>query len=427
MTSRKRRRFAVLAVFTCLLVLAACSGPDNDGNDSATATPTESTSVEVTTEAPAEPTATTTTEPTAEPTATTEPTATSSPTPEPTATPTTEPTATPTATATATATEPPGGGQALEIDGQPVAQVIQADPSGADLYAISNDTLYRSDDAGDSWSEVGPAAPGRMIVALNDPTMLMAGDRDTCGRGESDYPFSRSYDGGQTWEELTESSAYEPLLAFNSNQALVFGTSCGLSFSSDGGETWSRIDAFDGLDVFDLETERDVPMEQLLAVAVTEGGSGSLFLLDNADPVNPTIIATPAEFWADAVTDWRENRIVIATSTGIGVMNDDEETISWSRAGLEDATLEQDPREEGFPPEFDQPVPHWTTVRIVPDIIDLIWAGGNHGAYLSTDGGATWQPIDEEIDVSSIAISIASGRVYVSGGGETHIYTLDGQ
>lgn len=427
MTIMKQRRFAALALVICLLLVAACSGPDNDANDAATATPTEAASAEETAEVPADPTATATIEPTAEPTATTEPTATPSPTEEPTATPTIEPTATATVTATATATEQPSGGQTLEIDGQPVERVLQADPSGAELYAVSNDTLYRSDDAGDSWSEAGPVKPGSVIVALNDPTMLMAGDRDTCGRGSSEYPFSRSFDGGETWEELEESGAYEPLLAFNSNQALVFGTSCGLSFSSDGGESWSRIEALVGLDVFDLETERDIPMEQLLAVAVTEGGSGSLYLLDNADPVNPTIIATLAEFWGDAVADWRENRIVIATSTGIGVMEDDAETISWTRAGLEDATLEQDPRVEGLPPELDEPIPHWSSIRMVPEIIDLIWAGGNHGVFLSSDGGATWQPIDEEIKVNAIAISVASGRVYVSGEGETHIYTLDGQ
>lgn len=407
-----------MTMVACLLALIACSGPNSDDRPTATPAATESA---IGDETPA---------PTADPaTATSAPTATQ---PAPTATATVtqpEPTATPTATSTPnpTATPQPASGDPLEIDGQPVDKVIQADDLGASLYAISNEQLYRSDDGGETWEEAGEAQAGTMIVTLNDPSSLYAGDRHGCGRGESDAPFVRSSDGGESWETIESSAAMEPLLAYELGQRLVYGTSCGLSVSIDGGESWQDVADLAGQAIFDIATYPEAPLEQLLVVGVSEGGTGNLYLLNSTEPLEPVITSTLAEFWGDAVIDWREGRIAIATSTGVGISDDGGTTFRWSRAGLEDATLEHDPLMEGLPADFDQPIPRFNAIRIVPEIPNLIWLGGNYGAFLSSDGGATWVPIDDELDVESIAISATSGRVYISGEGETRIYTLDGR
>jgi photosystem II stability/assembly factor-like uncharacterized protein len=319
---------------------------------------------------------------------------------------------------------PDDGGELL-IEGQPITSIIQGSDNGGTLYAVADDLLWRSNDGGRTWSEAGAGDVGRVTVALNEPNLLYSGDRGTCGRGFSFYDFMRSSDAGRTWETLDANRDIEPYLAYEMQQnAYVYGSNCGLSASSDGGDTWTQITDLNGEEIFAVVTERDAPLAQLLVVGATEGGTGRLFLLNNSDPAAPQFVRTVAQFWGAAAVDWTNGRIVLATASAVGVSDDEGANWAWSRVGLEDATFSIDPLFEAIPDQELDPFRGFDFVRIDPINRDRIWVGGVHGAYLSADGGETWERVGADERVTGLVISTLTDRILISTESGTRLWSL---
>lgn len=409
----RRRLLGTLAAG--LLLVAGCSSPL--GGDDESATPTPETAAPSATES-SDPTSTATPGDDT-PTSPNESTATASDDDDETAT---EPVASPTAT-----DEPlPASGAELLIEGEPVTRIIQGNETGRTLYGIADGSLWRTSDGGRTWSEAGDGEIGPLVVAVNEQNVLYTGDRGSCGRGFSFYEFQRSTDAGRTWETVEENQDFEPLLAYESNQsAIVYGTSCGLSVSSDGGDTWTSIADLNGEDVFAAATERSDPMSQVVVVSATEGGTGRLFLLDTSNPAQPLFVGALAQFWGDAVVDWTDGRIVLANAHHVGVSDDGGENWTWTRNGLEDATYSVDPLFEGIPEDELDPFRRFEVVQIDPTDRDRIWLAGTHGAFLSTDGGQSWERVGDDIPITGLAISTLTNRVLISTDTGARLWSLD--
>lgn len=346
----------------------------------------------------------------------------------PSATATSEPTPEPTELEliTPTADLLPDRGAEFEIEDQPVTRIIPADDTGRTLYAVTSEGLWRTNDGGVNWDSAGEAIEAPAIAALNEPNIVYAGDKGDCGRGMSSYDFQRTTDAGRNWETITANADIQPLLAYESEEdGLLFGTNCGLSLSTDGGDSWENIQDLAGEEIFGVVTDRSSPLEHILVVAVTEGGMGRLFLLDTQDPRAPDLIGAINQFFGSAALDWRSDRIVVATVAGVGVTDDLGGTWNWTRSGLESVTLPANPLEEDIPIGAWDPFPVFNTVVIDPQNIDRVWIGSNLGAFQSNDGGETWERLGAEESIQSIAISHLTKRVFVSGEGTTRIWALD--
>ncbi|CAN5694175.1 hypothetical protein BH23CHL2_BH23CHL2_01760 [soil metagenome] len=411
------RFFGVVGLIGFLL-LAGCSSPLGDDDDDATATPTVETLTPGPTDSPVA--AATNTPSPAEATNPVEPTATSSPASPGTpvesassATPTSEPL--------------PAGGAEMQIEGEPITRIFQGSETGRTMYAIAVGALWRSNDGGRGWSEAGEGDIGSLVVAINEQNILYSGDAGGCGRGFSFFDFRRSIDAGRSWEVVDENKDIEPLLAYeSSDNAIVYGTNCGLSVSADGGTTWKRVADLNGEQIFVAVTERTDPMSQVLVVGATEGGTGRLFLLDTTEPARPLFTGALTQFWGDAVVDWTDGRIVIAHAHRVGVSDDGGETWTWTRDGLENTTYSIDPLFEGIPENELDPFRKFDIVRIDPTNRDRIWLGGTHGAFLSIDGGQTWDRVGEDVPITGLAISTLTDRVLISSESGTHLWALDG-
>ncbi len=412
------RQITVVLLLT-LALATACSSPLGDDDPDATPTTPDATSAATATTLPA--TAATATPEPADP----EPSATSG---SPTATPAQSTATRPAATSAATATDEPlpADGAELLIEGGPATAVVNGDESGTTLYATSAGQLWRSDDSGRTWTEISKGEFGPLITAINNENVLFSGDRGGCGRGFSFLPFQRSLDGGETWSTLSDSMDIAPYLAFAiQDTTIVYGSNCGLSVSTDSGTTWVPVPDLNGEEIFAVATERTAPMEQLIVAAATEGGTGRLFLLDTADPANPLFVDTLAQYWGDAAIDWSAGRIVIAHAHQVGVSDDGGATWQWSRDGLEDATYSVDPFLEAIPEDEIDPARRFKYVRIDPDDRDRIWIGGTRGAFLSVDGGATWERIGDDVDITGIAVASESNRVIISSANGARLWDRD--
>ncbi|MGH9174453.1 MAG: WD40/YVTN/BNR-like repeat-containing protein, partial [Vicinamibacterales bacterium] len=232
-------RMAGVVVIIASLTLAACSGAET-GDPTVTVTAPAAVETATTVPSPTA-TATATLEPTA--TATLEPTATATATVtatlEPTATPTTAPTATPTVEPT---TAPlPGGGAEVRILGKAIHEIVAGDDTGQVLYAITAVGVSRSRDGGRTWTASGDTQEGRIVVALNDPDVLYAGDFGVCAAGSEGVMMTRSVDGGVTWQEFAGGLGIRPLLVEAGQSSTVIGTDCRLRISTNGGQNFSAF------------------------------------------------------------------------------------------------------------------------------------------------------------------------------------------
>lgn len=424
-TQSARPRVALCMLAAALMLLfVACSGPGGGDDPTATAViePTaEPTAVatETATSEP-EPTATLEPEPTATATATPEPTATATPEPEPTETPV-PPTPTPDIPV------PSAGGAEFSIEGKAVTQVIRGNSEGSILYALTSAGISKSIDSGRTWFASGSLQEGEIIVALNNPDVLYAGERGSCGRGPSDTPLTRSTDGGREWETFDAGEGIQPYLAEAGQTSTVVGSDCGLQVSTDGGQSWERIEDLNGLDFFDAAGSGDTLDAEIVAIGVSEGGTGQLFLVNMSDPASPQVVSAIAEFYAAGAVDWHGSRIVLVTSTGVSVTDDKGANWRSSRAGLEDSTFSVDPLTEGIPEDESGQDFNFTIAMIDPTNLDRIWIGGAQGAFLSTDAGATWRRVGDITATESIVVSPDAERVFVSANGGTRVWTLEGE
>jgi photosystem II stability/assembly factor-like uncharacterized protein len=132
------------------------------------------------------------------------------------------------------------------------ASVVAADPNSPKTFIAGtrNGLLFRTTDAGDSWTEIG--FPAQMSAMLNtlvvDPQtrgVYMAGMSSSLPQYSG---ILRSTDGGETWQQLPELRGHQVFaIAFKRANALLAaaGTESGVYLSEDGGATWAPASTSD--------------------------------------------------------------------------------------------------------------------------------------------------------------------------------------
>jgi photosystem II stability/assembly factor-like uncharacterized protein len=143
--------------------------------------------------------------------------------------------------------------------GQCVHKVV-SHPSKPDRMFLQHHWgVYRSDDAGDSWQDIGKGLPSDFGFAMEmDPhdantvyIIPIESDEFRC-TPEAKLRVYRTKNGGESWEPLTQGlpqeDAWETILRDNMSSdsanptGLYFGTRSGKVFgSNDGGDSWTAI------------------------------------------------------------------------------------------------------------------------------------------------------------------------------------------
>ncbi len=143
--------------------------------------------------------------------------------------------------------------------GQCVHKVV-SDPSNSDRMFLQHHWgVYRSDDAGDSWNDIGKGLPSDFGFAMEiDPhdgntvyVVPIESDEFRC-TPEGKLRVYRSKNGGESWEALTDGlpqqDALETILRDNmkadrnSPTGIYFGTRNGKLYGSkNGGDSWNMI------------------------------------------------------------------------------------------------------------------------------------------------------------------------------------------
>ena len=283
------------------------------------------------------------------------------------------------------------------------------------LYTAHSNGIYATHDGGETWSLVSVNYPGNCLVALRfhpvDSQTLFAIDH-----AERDWGcpggVHKSEDGGQTWEmvglegrEVDETSSQLLVVDHQSGDLLYASTDEGLYGSRDGGGSWHLltqqhcsglgIAADNGEIVYCAARDQN----QLLATA----NGGDTWVRHDLGQYSVEISSDNNPI---AVSPHDADTLVIG---GGGVYVSRDAGGSWternSGLGAGHLELQLDPVESTHLYLLEQEV------------------GGNQPLYLSTDGGQSWNLIND--DGQDLAFD-AAGEILYRLGGDVWLRSQDG-
>jgi YVTN family beta-propeller protein len=258
-------------------------------------------------------------------------------------------------------------------------------------------TVYKSTDAGRTWSAANSGLAGAPIWALAidpaTPTILYAG---------TNSGVFKSTDGGGTWSAANSGLAEAPVRVFaidpTTPTSLYAGTDSGVFRSTDGGSSWNRINS--GLPgdsvVSALAIDQIAPSSLYAGIAYGDdpgayrsmdgGGMWEIVLQGGVSvlalAIDPTAPAT-----------------VYAATAFVGVLKSTDGGATWGG---------------GDYLQFMETVLY--ALAIDPSRPGTLYAAGG-GVFRSTDGGATWRAFDAGLprgEVRTLAIDGSRpSRLYV--------------
>ncbi|MDI3341810.1 MAG: exo-alpha-sialidase [Sphaerobacter sp.] len=300
----------------------------------------------------------------------------------------------------------------LTIDGAPVVEIAVPAPGLDIVYAVAGNALYRRDNGGE-WTKMSAGATeAHILVDPTHPDILYRGDHQPCARGGDAVPFERSVDGGRTWETIPGAENIRPLVIDPLDTNRLYGESCQLAISIDGGETWAISRPVAGFDVSSL----GLLATQLYGVFTSEGGTSRVVALDVSTPTSPVTGPALLEFWGGGALYASLDRIIVGEPHGIHVSTDNGATWSFSRTGLEDVTLSVNALVQPIPQEEQARGFGIFALAVDPRQPERIYAGTIRGLYRSEDGGTTWERVPEvpEVKVRTLAFARGSKLLYAT-------------
>ncbi|MAP55262.1 T9SS type A sorting domain-containing protein [Altibacter sp.] len=236
--------------------------------------------------------------------------------------------------------------------------------------AYFGDGIYRSDDGGSNWTNVGLNDSdhiARIVVDPTNPDRVFAAATGRLYGYNNERGIYRSTDAGANWEQVlfvTDSTSAIDVVMNPQNTNILFaamwertrkpwqrdygGVTSAIHRSTDGGTTWTQLGALNGLPAPDAQTGR-------IGLAISQ--------------------SNPATVYARYTT----NEI---TNTFNGLYRSNDNGTTWSLVTLSELA--------GIDANFGW---YFGNIRVSPTDPNEVFVLGQ-GISRTTNGGASWQPIN---------------------------------
>lgn len=251
--------------------------------------------------------------------------------------------------------------------------------SNGQLFAATNNSVWRSDDDGDTWTQltVGPS--------INSLRSLVSSPDDDLFVGTYNSKIFRSTDNGDTWTEMFTAANDIGAFAFVGSDVVYALTSfAGFYKSTDNGTTWTLLPALPGTNG---------------GFTVAANAAGDLFIGSYDEVVLRSM--DDGNTWTDISYD------LANPAANVLMVNANDELVAGTRAAgvqLLNGTS-WTPRNHGM-----------TGVRInrLRSFDGVLYACTDYGVFSSTDDGQTWQQsVMGMVDTEVLAIAKApNGDLY---------------
>ena len=267
------------------------------------------------------------------------------------------------------------------------------------------DGMYRSDDAGNTWSHIGLEDSqyiGRIVVDPNNKDRVFAATAGVLYGKNEERGLYRTTDGGDNWEKVlyvSDSTAVIDVVMNPINTNILFaatwerirypwqrnygGVTSGVHRSLDGGDTWLKLT--NGLPISDTETGR-------IGLAISESNPSTIYASYTTNAITNTFDGLYKS--TDNGDNWTE-------ITG-GNINDVNATFGWYFGNIRvHPTNPNDVYVLGqqlyrttnggssWVAEYSMHVDHHS-MEYSRNNTDFIVAGNDGGVYLSENGGTNW-------------------------------------
>ena len=317
----------------------------------------------------------------------------------------------------------------------PIVFSLAIDPSSAStIYAGSLDAVYKSSNAGETWSKVAGMLPPGAVTDIRvdrvNPHILYAAVAD---RG-----VFKSTDAGEHWAALREGSPFlgsVPIVLSTVSPSVVFAGTVGggVHKSLDAGVTWSPSN--DGLSLFvkDIVIDQNNP-DIMYAASIADGVFKTI---DGGE--NWTSIGLAGQVVYNITLDPASSNTLYA-GTPTGVVRTTDGGLTWSELGQRMPyvfALASDPTERtkvyagglagGFYRSLDSgrtwiksaagfPAKNVLAITVSPDTHQVFAAVEGEGVYSGGQAGGQWQRTSAEnfggFSVGSIATGSSNGPLY---------------
>jgi len=288
----------------------------------------------------------------------------------------------------------PGGGLWISHDGgkhwsavdalrgQSIRALAQAPSNPRVLFAGTLEGVFRSNDAGLSWSPISP--PGSREIHELESLAVDPNDPDTLYAGTWHLPW-KTTDGGRSWRNikqgLIEDSDIFSIIVDPANTHIIFLSACsGIYKSVNGGELFHKIAGIPSTARRTRVLMQDPRNLQIVFAGTTEGlyktldGGKTFTRMTGPDMIVNDVFVDPAD----------SNHVLLATDRG-GVLasRDAGKSFTASNEGFSERTVDALLVDRGNP------------ARVFAGVVNDKTYGG---VFISTNGGADWSQIDEGLD-----------------------------
>ena len=281
--------------------------------------------------------------------------------------------------------------------------VVPAKPSLA--YATTRVGLFRTDDSGNSWTQISPSLDDATEVEVDprSPDNVLAG---------SSYTLQKSRDGGTNWKTVRKGGVSTLAVAPSDPSRMYAAFADAIGKSSDGGESWTVVSTGLPLAYYSYYygfTASSLAVDPSDASNVYLGEPSGIFKTNDAgtswtripdspfasalavDPFHPSIIYAGASF-----------------GTAVGVFKSTDGGINFKQVGLAEQAVQ--------------------SVIISPIDSAVLYAGTSEGhVYVSVNGGEKWTDMSDGLSggaVRRLTIDASAKVLYAATEGGVFDYEI---
>ena len=295
------------------------------------------------------------------------------------------------------------------LRGQSIRAFAQAPSEPRILIAGTLDGVFRSSDAGTSWTQI--STPGSREIHEVESLAIDPTDPDVIYAGTWHLPW-KTTDGGKNWHNIKQGiiddSDVFSIIIDPAEPSIVFASACsGIYKSVNGAELFKRIQGIPSTARRTRVLKQDPANRDVVYAGTTEGlyktvnGGKSFERMTGPDVIVNDVFVDPQE----------SNHVLLATDRG-GVLRSEDAAASFAAAN------------EGF---SGRKVEALLVDRNHPE---QIYAGvvndkSYGGVFVSTNGGARWEQISDGLDGRDVFALAESPEGTILAGTNHGIFVLE--